>query len=247
VYDNRVNNEFRGLTTLSAWQIFLRSEDVYLACTLRLPERSNGRAIVYSHGWGGGRENGYHADLLDDLCAHGYTTLSLDHRGYGESTSQKDLAKWPVDLSALVDYLASRDLAVWVAGLSTGGTMAISTASQHPVIKGAVALSPFASLSRLVQDKPEHEPTLSQIFGGLTPAMDAAANAYEKIAAIAPRPVLLVHGSADSIIPSSHSIVLYEVAGQPKDLWIIPDAEHTLTNVERASLFDRLRSWLDRW
>src|SRR5262249_33110452 len=42
----------------------------------------------------------------------------------------------------------------------------------------------------------------------------------------APRPILLIHGLKDTIVSYHDAICLYEAAGQPKDLWLIPDTEH---------------------
>ncbi len=43
---------------------------------------------------------------------------------------------------------------------------------------------------------------------------------------IAPRPVLLIHGAADSMIPVDHGRAIFAAAGEPKELWVVPGAEH---------------------
>jgi fermentation-respiration switch protein FrsA (DUF1100 family) len=53
-----------------------------------------------------------------------------------------------------------------------------------------------------------------------------AVEPIEVVAAIAPRPLLLVHGAADSTIPVEHSQALFAAAGEPKELWIVPGIEH---------------------
>ena len=43
---------------------------------------------------------------------------------------------------------------------------------------------------------------------------------------IAPRPVLLMHGTNDDVVPCSHSEQLFESAREPKELWICDGAAH---------------------
>jgi uncharacterized protein len=43
---------------------------------------------------------------------------------------------------------------------------------------------------------------------------------------IAPRPLLLIHGTADQTIPVSHTQRLYDAAGAPKELWLADGAGH---------------------
>jgi uncharacterized protein len=45
------------------------------------------------------------------------------------------------------------------------------------------------------------------------------------IGAITPRPVLLIHGDADELVPVDHSARLAAAAPQA-DVWIVPDATH---------------------
>ena len=44
------------------------------------------------------------------------------------------------------------------------------------------------------------------------------------IGRISPRPVLLIHGAADRLVPPSEAYALYAAAGPPKELWLVPAA-----------------------
>jgi fermentation-respiration switch protein FrsA (DUF1100 family) len=46
------------------------------------------------------------------------------------------------------------------------------------------------------------------------------------IASISPRPVFLIHGKADEMIPTSHSTLLFETAGEPKQIWLPENGRH---------------------
>jgi fermentation-respiration switch protein FrsA (DUF1100 family) len=43
---------------------------------------------------------------------------------------------------------------------------------------------------------------------------------------LAPKPLLLLHGTADSVIPVEHTHRLFEAAGEPKELWVVDGAGH---------------------
>jgi fermentation-respiration switch protein FrsA (DUF1100 family) len=62
---------------------------------------------------------------------------------------------------------------------------------------------------------------------------------------LSPRPLLLIHGSADTRLPPSCSEYLYARAGEPKELVIYEGATHSLRQ-RRAELRDLLVNWLTR-
>jgi len=51
---------------------------------------------------------------------------------------------------------------------------------------------------------------------------------------ISPRPLLLLHGDGDEVVPVKHARQLYQKAKDPKELRIIPGARHKLRLDERA-------------
>jgi fermentation-respiration switch protein FrsA (DUF1100 family) len=64
------------------------------------------------------------------------------------------------------------------------------------------------------------------------------------VAKIAPRPILLMHGDADIVVPYHHVERLFTLAGEPKELVRIPHGQHQLRRDPRA--VDALTEWLDR-
>lgn len=46
------------------------------------------------------------------------------------------------------------------------------------------------------------------------------------IGKISPRPILLIHGGKDSVVDPRDASLLYNAAGQPKELWFLPEADH---------------------
>ncbi|PIP48965.1 MAG: hypothetical protein COX14_01740, partial [Chloroflexi bacterium CG23_combo_of_CG06-09_8_20_14_all_45_10] len=59
---------------------------------------------------------------------------------------------------------------------------------------------------------------------------------------ISPRPLLLVHGDADEVVPLEQAHRLYQKAKEPKKLAIIPGAKHKLRLEETA--IATVLSWL---
>ena len=54
------------------------------------------------------------------------------------------------------------------------------------------------------------------------------------IGRISPRPLLMIHGEKDDLVPVEHAHRLYERAGEPKELVILPGAGHRLRLEEKA-------------
>lgn len=60
---------------------------------------------------------------------------------------------------------------------------------------------------------------------------------------VAPRAMLLVHGTNDTVLPDDCSRHVYQVAGEPKELMLYPGAGHGLDEV-REELLDLLVRWI---
>ena len=46
------------------------------------------------------------------------------------------------------------------------------------------------------------------------------------VAGISPIPLLIIHGDHDPIVPVAHGKRLFELAREPKQLWIVPGGGH---------------------
>ena len=60
---------------------------------------------------------------------------------------------------------------------------------------------------------------------------------------LAPKPLLLIHGDADTILPHESSQALYDRAGEPKTLKILPGVGHRLSEAADP-VFDLVADWL---
>ena len=62
---------------------------------------------------------------------------------------------------------------------------------------------------------------------------------------LAPKPLLLIHGNADAILSHESSQALYDLAGEPKTLKILPGVGHRLSEAA-DEVFDLVSDWLRR-
>jgi fermentation-respiration switch protein FrsA (DUF1100 family) len=59
------------------------------------------------------------------------------------------------------------------------------------------------------------------------------------IGVIRPRPLLIIHGMADGVIPTSQAKMNYAAAGQPKTLWLVPRAGHVQSMLAQPQEYER--------
>jgi fermentation-respiration switch protein FrsA (DUF1100 family) len=146
---------------------------------------------------------------------------------------------------------------VAVIGTSQGAASAILAAAAEPSIDVVIAENPFTSIRDLVRDLEGLEdvrPTPDWLAG-----LVAATAVWrmggvgrpapiEVVGAIAPRPLLLMHGTHDRAIPYAHSERLHAAAGEPVELWIAAGAEHAaLFNHAPDEWKRRVLGFLARW
>ena len=71
--------------------------------------------------------------------------------------------------------------------------------------------------------------------------------ANEVVGKIAPRPLLLLHPSVDTVTPTEQSIDLFLHAGQPTDLHLVADTDHFMLAENNAVVHALLGSWLNKY
>ena len=227
---------------LKKWNFYLKDEEDFLDSTLREPSKESDEAILYLHGWGGDRE--VQSGLLDNLCDAGFYVMNFSQRGFSPSTGKRSLGRWHIDASTMASYLRSQGLRVWICGLSTGGAMAISTMSVDKEILGGIVMSPFASLDQLFTDKPALRDRLNRIFGQLTEEDFDASDALARLELIGSRPLIIICGDSDETIPSTHSQLLKDKAGNRAVLKSFSGGNHVLSTVPPSELSQVVTDWI---
>ncbi len=84
--------------------------------------------VILAHMFGGSQADWQ--PLTGDLVASGYTVLTFDFRGFGQSAGPRDLKTLDLDIAAAADYLKSHGITrVICIGASMGGTACAKAAS----------------------------------------------------------------------------------------------------------------------
>jgi fermentation-respiration switch protein FrsA (DUF1100 family) len=189
----------------------------------------NGVVILVAHGYGGARTEHYHALF----ASHGYGDVSWDFRAHGTSAGNfSSLGYYEVlDAKAALDFALAQPgvehIGAW--GGSMGAVTMIRAAAQYPEIEALVADSPFVTLEEEMDLRVPFPimRSLIQFFAewasGIT--IDLV-RPVEDIAGISPRPVFLIQGMGDGMIPLDSAQRLYDAAGEPRQLWTEAEVPH---------------------
>ncbi|MBN1443101.1 MAG: alpha/beta hydrolase, partial [Planctomycetes bacterium] len=193
--------------------------------------------VLVTHGLNANKEN----FLLPVSMLHelGFAAFIFDMPGHGDSEG------WTITFGALEsdDVLAAHD---WIArelpgrrihalGYSMGGAAVVRAAAEHGIFDRLVIDSSFSAMEDVALSSvlrpigPLARPvwTLGCFWGRLWTGFDFHQHRPgDLIAKIAQRPLLLIHGLEDHLIPSSESVRLREAAGGRAELWLVEGAGH---------------------
>jgi len=197
------------------------------ALYFRTDQRPKG-TIVHFHGNFGNISNHYPLSLF--LLKYGFDVLAFDYEGYGASEGRPSPKNLVEDGIASVRYAQAhlRDSTTGVAvfGQSLGGGVAIVVTAQEPLVKGAVIEAAFSGHAAMARAALKRHILTWPLYPIAPLFMNHSYDALRCVGRIAPRPVFFVHGDRDAIVPVDMSKELFEKAGQPKKLWIVPGAGH---------------------
>lgn len=71
--------------------------------------------------------------------------------------------------------------------------------------------------------------------------------ADDVVGQIAPRPLLLLHSSNDSVTPTEQSIEMFKRAGQPTDMNLLSDVDHFMFHEDNHRVNNLLKDWLAKY
>jgi len=167
---------------------------------------------------------------VDWLPPAGYNVFAFDYRGYGESEGRPDRQGVHDDALAALDYIAARKDAgtdnLVILGQSLGGAVAIVAATERKQhIRAVIIESAFSSYRAIARDRVSVVPLLGPLMYSLFPPPPGY-DPIEYVGKISPVPVLLIDGTADSVVPFAHSEQLYKAAGSPKELVVLQGGNH---------------------
>ncbi len=215
-------------------------------------------AVATVHGAGADRRDFLrHLPLLHEA---GYLVLQFDCREHGISDGASRGvslgAREHHDVSSAVAYLKQQRgfERVAVLGTSQGGASVILAAAADPAIDVVIAENPFTRIVDLIRDSERARNAPLWLLDSITTLAILRMGAFglpapiDVIGEISPRPLLLMHGGADRVIPVEHSQRLLAKARDPVELWILPEAGHAaLFNADAEAYRQRVVGFLLRW
>ena len=179
----------------------------------------NAPALLYLHGAKWNLTGS--VSRIERWRSMGFSVLAVDYRGFGEST---DVA--PTETYAYEDAEAAWNLLGkiapgkprYIVGHSLGGAIAVDLASKHPEASGLVLEATFTS----VQDMVAHS------SWGFLPVALILTQKFDSLSKIAEVkvPVIVAHGTRDTIVPFEMGEQLYNAVQSPKRFIRVEGAGH---------------------
>jgi alpha-beta hydrolase superfamily lysophospholipase len=208
-------------------------------------------ALLLCHGYQRSIEETF--GLGYDLRERGFNVFVFDFRGCGRSGGRYTTIGHyePLDARAALHWLVRRTggrVGVGMLGISMGGSVALAVTACCPEVRALVTDSAFSTLRGAIElrFRPLRFPSLQlhrlsmrtaeRMSGGqvrVVRPVDAARR-------IGDRPALLIHGTADTVVPYQHMQELAAALTGPHEVWTLDGVGHA------AARFDARDEYLER-
>ena len=219
----------------------IRSRDGLRLRARYLPAPGAKRVFLLAHGYrsSGARDFSAAARPIFEM---GSSLLLIDQRAHGQSEGRyitfgalesQDVADWALELERRVS------LPIYLDGVSMGAaTVLMAGAREMPAsLAGVVAdcgyTTPEDELRHVLVDRMRMRPfpllPLVRLWARLLAGFDLRAASATEGAAAMRAPVLFAHGLADTLVPSAMSERNFKACRAPKDIFLVPGAEHGMS------------------
>ena len=166
-------------------------------------------AVIIGHGNGEIADDWVHH--ADSLRNRGFGVLILGYPGYGHAAGTPSQTAIVESSLAAYDWLITQPEInpnqILIFGHSIGGAATLAIAQARPT-QGAILLSTFASIDQIARDRYLPPFLAHDRFNNLN------------IIATYDRPVYLMHGSLDTLVPPHHAELLHAAAPNSELHWI---------------------------
>jgi hypothetical protein len=187
---------------------------------------------------------------LSWLPAEGYSYLIFDYPGYGQSEGEPTPESTLKAGMAAIEWMAKKDpnhLVVY--GQSLGGAVAqraVLEMKDKVKIQGLVLDSTFTSYKKIARLKLSHS-WITWLFQPITYLVLSDRWTAKDVTQISPIPVLVIHGTNDSVVETELGKDLFDRLAEPKELWLIEGGRHTdVFSNQRAPYRAKFVSWLSK-
>jgi len=215
-YPGKLAPDYKFSMTEESEEVTVTTDDGERINGLFFPRASH-EVILYFHGNAGDLSQWQF--VSEDFTALGFNFFIIDYRGYGKSTGDISEKGFYEDAQAAYNYLLGKGFRpehIIIYGRSIGSGVAVELASKKKS-KGLVLESPFSSFARLANEKfPFFFPSLYLRFrfDNLGKINDVRC------------PVIFLHGSDDTLIPPTHSRLLFDRFKGTKKMILVDKGAH---------------------
>lgn len=185
--------------------------------------------ILYCHGSSGSIV--HRVDVFVGLARLRMNVLAFDYRGYGQSAGVPSEHGLFTDVRAAYDHLvgplAQQPERLLLFGHSLGGAVAIDAARDRAAA-GLVVEASFTDLKDMART----------LYPQL-PLHWVCRNEFRSVEKVAELrlPKLFVHGTADATVPLGVGRRLFEVAAEPKELYLVDRGGHNDLHVQGGEAY----------
>ncbi len=192
--------------------------------------------VLWCHGNAGNITDRY--EQLASMMEMPANVFIFDYRGYGKSEGSPDENGMSLDVTAAWNLLQNRyhyqPDSIIAYGVSLGGVGAINLATTHE-IAGLIIQSSFTSVRDMAMLQMPFIPHFL-----IRTQMDSLSKIPEIKC-----PKLIIHGTADEIIPFEQGRQLFEAAKEPKSFYQINDGTHNdSVFIEGDEYFKKMRDFI---
>jgi pimeloyl-ACP methyl ester carboxylesterase len=204
------------------------------------------RAALFLHGIPGSEKN---HDVAYALRDEGWDVLVLHFGGAWGSGGSYDPRNHPKEALAAVDFLSESHAHIAVMGYSLGSRAALLAAAEDERVQQVVSVSGISDFSEILIERSFFEEASQFLNTDVDTleknwqALGSGKQPTDAIKAIAPRPILIAHGTADEVVPFYHADGLAMMGGVER--LSIKGANHTFT-YHRRDLVKGVFDFLNR-
>lgn len=215
-----------------------------------------GALVVLGHGVTGNKDRPLLVAVAEGLAAKGWPCLRISFSGNGNSEgkfSESTITKEIEDLTAVLSTVPQEKRIAFI-GHSMGAAVGVFTAVRRMSIQALVSLAGMTHTAEFVEREfgdiepgkglmwDEQDCPLSEAFvedlKSIGDTLDAASRVNQ--------PWLLIHGTADDVVPLKDSRDAFEAASCRKDLLEIPGAGHVFDDDSYLLIVEAVDSFLNQ-